>query len=605
MKKIIMCFVLIFAMLPISAFAASADLFNFESVKKNEGNETEPFTDVPTDAWYSESVNAGYAYGILTGYEGAFTPDDTLSGAEAVTIAAKINAIYLYGAEYESVLNQFNTADSEWYDKYLSYCKEHSLLGDEFDAAMLRPLNRAEMVHVWYKVIGDLPQDANKVISLPDVNSSVAYSSQIEAFYSAGIIRGGDTIGTFKPYDTISRAEAASIFINLIEPVRRSTGRTYEKPLDFTVYTSNKPLWWGEAEMYGLYTINGEYYLPLELFKLYGNESYGNDIIQYSDGSPMYFSWALSTGDSSSSYSPRALPQYTVLPPNEKAVGTAQQTTYVLKAPSYEYEDITGAIMTLGDRYPMVRLSALSKYVDVAVDSTGVYVTSEKVRLNYGDAPSREADKIGEMAQANIKDNVRDTLRSFHDALVNLLTYSYDANEITSSYNWYNNRTLDVGMGVCEDYTRAFYEMCVRAGIPCFYQGGWAKGAHAWNAVYLDGAWQYIDVTWDDPQGTSPTLRWDYFLIDGNALMKDHFWAGLDYSIKESYNPAWEDIDPMNIKTEDEFRKCLLVQLYHRVTPIKLKGKYGGIEVAQMATGWGGMSCKSENGYWVINVQYY
>jgi len=384
-----------------------------------------------------------------------------------------------------------------------------------------------------------------------------------------------------------------------------NVGRTYEKPLDFTVYTSDKPLWWGKVEIYGLYTINGEYYLPLELFNLYGNESYGNDIIQYSDGSPIYFSWALNTGDSSSLYSPRALPQYTVWPPDGKAVGTAQQTTYVLKAPGYGDEDIADAIMTLSDRYPMVKVSALSKYVDIAVDSTGVYVTSEKVRLNYGDAPSREADKIGEMAQANIKDNDRDTLRSFHDALVNLLTYSYNANEKTSSYNWYNNRTLDVGMGVCEDYTRVFYEMCVRAGIPCFYQGGWAKGAHAWNAVYLDGAWQYIDVTWDDPQGTSPTLRWDYFLIDGNALMKDHFWAGLDYSIKEPYNSAWENIDPMNIKTEDEFRKCLLVQLYHRVTPIKLKGKYGGIEVAQMAKGWGGMNCTSENGYWVINVQYY
>ena len=100
-------------------------------------------------------------------------------------------------------------------------------------------------------------------------------------------------------------------------------------------------------------------------------------------------------------------------------------------------------------------------------------------------------------------------------------------------------------------------------------------------------------------------LRWDYFLIDGNTLMTEHCWKGLDYNIKESYNPEWEKLDSTNIKTADEFRKCLLVKMYHKETPIKLKGVYGGMGVMHLQNNWWQATGRYEGGYWIFDIEYY
>ena len=44
--------------------------------------------------------------------------------------------------------------------------------------------------------------------------------------------------------------------------------------------------------------------------------------------------------------------------------------------------------------------------------------------------------------------------------------------------------------------------MCTCAGIRCRIISGSAIsgtwGNHAWNSVFVDGKWKYIDVTWND-----------------------------------------------------------------------------------------------------------
>ena len=43
---------------------------------------------------------------------------------------------------------------------------------------------------------------------------------------------------------------------------------------------------------------------------------------------------------------------------------------------------------------------------------------------------------------------------------------------------------------------------------------------HIWNAVYLNGEWRHLDLTWDDPVTTSgrDLLEYNFFLIDDNEL---------------------------------------------------------------------------------------
>lgn len=378
------------------------------------------------------------------------------------------------------------------------------------------------------------------------------------------------------------------------------------RPAPESVYTSSKPLWWGRHKLYGLYTVNGEYYYPLAYFQLYGGQSYGDEIVEQLNGRDncLYMKWSLGGGN----FSYSALPDYCAVPPEGKLVGTALQSAYALSAPhipdSYNNPDIEGAILTLGERFPLVRLDSLKAYVNVQTDAEGVHVSRGK-KFTYLDERSltSEEDLVGEFVQAHKKGTDAETLRSIHDGLVNHMTYGLDEQQRVCS--WYNNESLRKGRGICENYARLFLEMCIRIGVPCFEQTGDAHGAHAWNAVFLNGQWKYVDVTFDDPVGSKPTIRWNYYLVDGSALMLSHWWEGLDYPLKTAYDPAWESIDPLHVKSADDFRKALLVKLYHGVTPIRLAGVYGGIEVACMQPVWSQISGAYKNGCWVIDVTYF
>lgn len=65
--------------------------------------------------------------------------------------------------------------------------------------------------------------------------------------------------------------------------------------------------------------------------------------------------------------------------------------------------------------------------------------------------------------------------------------------------------------GVCRDFVKLFTEMCEMEGIRVKRLHGFARGydfragykfqpgkdsCHAWNAVFLHGAWRFVDCTW-------------------------------------------------------------------------------------------------------------
>ena len=50
---------------------------------------------------------------------------------------------------------------------------------------------------------------------------------------------------------------------------------------------------------------------------------------------------------------------------------------------------------------------------------------------------------------------------------------------------------------VCAGYAKAFQLLLTKLNIPCYYIVGFAKEAHAWNIVKLDGYYN-VDLTWDD-----------------------------------------------------------------------------------------------------------
>lgn len=72
------------------------------------------------------------------------------------------------------------------------------------------------------------------------------------------------------------------------------------------------------------------------------------------------------------------------------------------------------------------------------------------------------------------------------------------------------------GQAVCEGYANSVQLLCEMLDIPCIKVTGTAYGGnHIWNAVYLDGKWWMLDVTFNDPIGKQDNSdRWSYFLLD-------------------------------------------------------------------------------------------
>ena len=106
--------------------------------------------------------------------------------------------------------------------------------------------------------------------------------------------------------------------------------------------------------------------------------------------------------------------------------------------------------------------------------------------------------------------------RAIHDYVVSTLIY-----DNASFSNSGRSRKMDAvsvienGTGVCEGYANLSAALLRAAGIPVKIVAARSIG-HAWNNVYIDGAWKFYDATWDDPvpdRGPG-VIGYTYFLLD-------------------------------------------------------------------------------------------
>ncbi len=147
-------------------------------------------------------------------------------------------------------------------------------------------------------------------------------------------------------------------------------------------------------------------------------------------------------------------------------------------------------------------------------------------------------------------------VKAIHDYVVTYITYdsNYDDDETIENLL----KTIEKGRGVCLDYTMLFQYLCDRASIPCISEAGdvsTSPDPHAWNVVFLNGQWKFIDTTWDD--GDPKKISYKYYLVDKFTFMKDHVpMMGVP---EEALCP---EIDGMKIKTQDELMVYLLQKFY-------------------------------------------
>lgn len=180
-----------------------------------------PFTDVPENAWYYESVYLAWQEGLIDGMsETSYQPSGSLTVAQTIKLAA---ALHLK-ANGES--GKLENGTVHWYDPYVDYAVEQGIIEEAYrsrtKAQMDAAVTRSEFVHIFHGALDSYPA-INTVAenAIPDVKMDDAYAAEIYDFYRAGILTGSDGEGTFQGTSTIRRSEAAAILIRMYDQTTR------------------------------------------------------------------------------------------------------------------------------------------------------------------------------------------------------------------------------------------------------------------------------------------------------------------------------------------------------------------------------------------------
>ncbi len=145
-----------------------------------------------------------------------------------------------------------------------------------------------------------------------------------------------------------------------------------------------------------------------------------------------------------------------------------------------------------------------------------------KVKHLYSKEEIKKIDKdIDIIIENNIHEHMseKEKIKALHDYIINNTKYDIKrANDGTSEYD--SARILGVlydHYSICSGYADIMAVILEKLDIPNFKI---ASATHVWNAVYLDGKWLHLDLTWDDPVSSSgkDILDYTYFLIDNNTL---------------------------------------------------------------------------------------
>ncbi len=175
-----------------------------------------PFVDVKEDAWYHDEVVKAVDTGIINGKSATeFKPDDYLTYAEAIKLAACMNQVYLNG-------KVTLTNGNPWYMPYVDYCKANKIITKDYNYDAFA--TRAGYMEIFANALPDKAFAAINRIpdgSILDVKSGATYAHYVYKLYRAGIVTGVDEKHNCNPYANIIRAEVATIISRMMDDSKR------------------------------------------------------------------------------------------------------------------------------------------------------------------------------------------------------------------------------------------------------------------------------------------------------------------------------------------------------------------------------------------------
>lgn len=178
-----------------------------------------PFKDVPKNAWYYEDVCTAYSNNLINGKKAdTFAPNDKITYAEVLKLAACMNQLYIDGAV---TLKNGNP----WYQSYVDYCLTQKIILPVSTYDYIATATREEFLKIFANA---LPKEAFAAInevpenSIPDYNSASMYANDIYMLYRAGILAGVNEKHELNPKASITRAEVATILTRMMYSDKRA-----------------------------------------------------------------------------------------------------------------------------------------------------------------------------------------------------------------------------------------------------------------------------------------------------------------------------------------------------------------------------------------------
>jgi len=160
------------------------------------------------------------------------------------------------------------------------------------------------------------------------------------------------------------------------------------------------------------------------------------------------------------------------------------------------------------------------------------------IRIYPKNQPINPQKLVGELV-SGLSDST-EQVRAIYTWIAKNISYDLASYRSSVKESHPDDNVLKTRKAVCSGYSAVFKQLCEIAGVRTVVIEGYAKGYgytpytkflttnHAWNAVFLGGAWHLVDVTWaaglpEEITGKNKVIDLDgYFFIPPEKLIKTH-----------------------------------------------------------------------------------
>ncbi len=221
-KRQLLSLFIVFSLTATICFADSGDFLD-----GYYGNPTSyanfSFTDISETPWAAEAVEYLAKYKIVSGSDGLFYPNRSITRAEFVKILVLAFGLY----DRKAVCLFYDVPRESWQYPYIASAKNlgitSGITDTEFGPDL--PITREQMVTLAHKAtfLDKDSQthftDGSDLISFADESEISAYASEAaNTFLRLGIIKG-DENGMFNPKNNATRAEACKMIYSIITKI--------------------------------------------------------------------------------------------------------------------------------------------------------------------------------------------------------------------------------------------------------------------------------------------------------------------------------------------------------------------------------------------------